>query len=110
MCGLSVSKCRFGGTVPYRIARIALMRPAMPAAASRCPTLVFTAPTTSGAVSARPGARSEEHTSELQSLMRTSYAVFCLKHKTLHKNKTANVLIEANSHTTELHETEQTHK
>src|SRR3546814_1172829 len=25
------------------------------------------------------GARSEEHTSELQSLMRTSYAVFCLK-------------------------------
>src|SRR3546814_8903210 len=27
--------------------------------------------------------RSEEHTSELQSLMRTSYAVFCLKNKTL---------------------------
>src|SRR3546814_1994612 len=26
-----------------------------------------------------PRARSEEHTSELQSLMRTSYAVFCLK-------------------------------
>src|SRR3546814_4256662 len=28
-----------------------------------------------------PGLRSEEHTSELQSLMRTSYAVFCLKKK-----------------------------
>src|SRR3546814_7985129 len=28
-------------------------------------------------------ARSEEHTSELQSLMRISYAVFCLKTKTL---------------------------
>src|SRR3546814_7002484 len=28
-----------------------------------------------------PAARSEEHTSELQSLMRISYAVFCLKHK-----------------------------
>src|SRR3546814_4027815 len=28
--------------------------------------------------------RSEEHTSELQSLMRISYAVFCLKTKTLH--------------------------
>src|SRR3546814_5527693 len=27
------------------------------------------------------GGRSEEHTSELQSLMRTSYAVFCLKKK-----------------------------
>src|SRR3546814_2136624 len=28
-----------------------------------------------------PGHRSEEHTSELQSLMRNSYAVFCLKKK-----------------------------
>src|SRR3546814_8628019 len=28
-----------------------------------------------------PVGRSEEHTSELQSLMRTSYAVFCLKYK-----------------------------
>src|SRR3546814_6195145 len=28
--------------------------------------------------------RSEEHTSELQSLMRISYAVFCLKHKPHH--------------------------
>src|SRR3546814_2497642 len=30
----------------------------------------------------RPWVRSEEHTSELQSLMRISYAVFCLKTKT----------------------------
>src|SRR3546814_5659879 len=30
-------------------------------------------------------ARSEEHTSELQSLMRISYAVFCLKKKTTEK-------------------------
>src|SRR3546814_5315200 len=30
----------------------------------------------------RLGVRSEEHTSELQSLMRISYAVFCLKKKT----------------------------
>src|SRR3546814_9450219 len=29
--------------------------------------------------------RSEEHTSELQSLMRTSYAVFCLKKKKIKK-------------------------
>src|SRR3546814_3096584 len=35
----------------------------------------------------RCAARSEEHTSELQSLMRISYAVFCLKKK----NKTHNV-------------------
>src|SRR3546814_9718280 len=30
--------------------------------------------------------RSEEHTSELQSLMRISYAVFCLKKKIHYKN------------------------
>src|SRR3546814_8606531 len=34
------------------------------------------------------GVRSEEHTSELQSLMRISYAVFCLKKKTHTNNKT----------------------
>src|SRR3546814_4368703 len=31
--------------------------------------------------------RSEEHTSELQSLMRTSYAVFCLKKKRTQQSK-----------------------
>src|SRR3546814_4152219 len=31
-----------------------------------------------------PHCRSEEHTSELQSLMRISYAVFCLKNNTHH--------------------------
>src|SRR3546814_3934323 len=36
--------------------------------------------------------RSEEHTSELQSLMRISYAVFCLKKKTKHnKSRTHNL-------------------
>src|SRR3546814_16076993 len=34
---------------------------------------------------AAAGARSEEHTSELQSLMRISYAVFCLKKKNNNK-------------------------
>src|SRR3546814_7237870 len=34
--------------------------------------------------------RSEEHTSELQSLMRISYAVFCLKKKTNAKNQNRN--------------------
>src|SRR3546814_2645670 len=38
-------------------------------------------------VRAQYHARSEEHTSELQSLMRISYAVFCLKKKT-HKDQT----------------------
>src|SRR3546814_1355910 len=35
----------------------------------------------------RGGVRSEEHTSELQSLMRTSYAVFCLNTKKEHQNE-----------------------
>src|SRR3546814_4433509 len=34
--------------------------------------------------------RSEEHTSELQSLMRISYAVFCLKKKMKHKSPNSN--------------------
>src|SRR3546814_2566561 len=34
--------------------------------------------------------RSEEHTSELQSLMRISYAVFCLKKKKNNKKHTSN--------------------
>src|SRR3546814_2244657 len=37
---------------------------------------------------ARQLGRSEEHTSELQSLMRISYAVFCLKKKNQTKNNT----------------------
>src|SRR3546814_3165742 len=44
--------------------------------------------------------RSEEHTSELQSLMRISYAVFCLKKKILNKHYTTiqkiNILINVN--------------
>src|SRR3546814_7695672 len=41
--------------------------------------------------------RSEEHTSELQSLMRISYAVFCLKKKKNNKNTSVNT---HTSHTT----------
>src|SRR3546814_10208034 len=43
------------------------------------------------------GDRSEEHTSELQSLMRISYAVFCLKKKTHNNNNhliTHNIYIQ----------------
>src|SRR3546814_2518601 len=38
-------------------------------------------PSIAGRASGGPLHRSEEHTSELQSLMRISYAVFCLKNK-----------------------------
>src|SRR3546814_3831197 len=41
------------------------------------------------------GLRSEEHTSELQSLMRISYAVFCLKKKT---QRHRNTITKQNTH------------
>src|SRR3546814_3066448 len=40
--------------------------------------------------------RSEEHTSELQSLMRISYAVFCLKNNTIYRHR------RSENHTSEL--------
>src|SRR3546814_5484125 len=40
--------------------------------------------------------RSEEHTSELQSLMRISYAVFCLKKKKTHMTRTEHKITQAN--------------
>src|SRR3546814_5886234 len=55
-------------------------RTALPPALSAAAARAGGAPESRG----RPPIRSEEHTSELQSLMRISYAVFCLKKK---KNK-----------------------
>src|SRR3546814_6500445 len=51
--------------------------------------------------------RSEEHTSELQSLMRISYAVFCLKKKKKQYNKEGNTRITLNNHTEYNHATKQ---
>src|SRR3546814_4532028 len=45
----------------------------------------FLAPDPVGQAARPDEKRSEEHTSELQSLMRISYAVFCLKKKKQHK-------------------------
>src|SRR3546814_3237920 len=53
--------------------------------ARRLRSLPSTNPETAASLRFRGGtARSEEHTSELQSLMRISYAVFCLKKKKQH--------------------------
>src|SRR3546814_5043909 len=49
-------------------------------------------PSPAGLIHLMERARSEEHTSELQSLMRISYAVFCLKKKKKHTNYTINDL------------------
>src|SRR3546814_6247268 len=42
--------------------------------------------------------RSEEHTSELQSLMRISYAVFCLKKKILQHHTVSKALYDCSEH------------
>src|SRR3546814_2330176 len=42
--------------------------------------------------------RSEEHTSELQSLMRISYAVFCLKKKNNNQNTQIHTTAQNNTH------------
>src|SRR3546814_10462082 len=41
----------------------------------------------------RQGRRSEEHTSELKSLMRSSYAVFCLKKKNTHQQSKKQIYV-----------------
>src|SRR3546814_5839969 len=64
-----------------------------PAGLLECPRVHATRPLASRACRISPArSRSEEHTSELQSLMRISYAVFCLKKKnyTIKPHKTAN--------------------
>src|SRR3546814_10080737 len=51
-------------------------------------------PLTAAAMQVMVETRSEEHTSELQSLMRISYAVFCLKKKNKTKHQTHNTSSE----------------
>src|SRR3546814_7400196 len=52
---------------------------------TQAPALIVTSPYTRTRQTAAPTIRSEEHTSALPSLMRNSYAVFCLKKKQTHK-------------------------
>src|SRR3546814_2788634 len=75
-----------------------LFRSPMPANTEIHPTLdcdvIMKGGISSGIVYPR-AVRSEEHTSELQSLMRISYAVFCLKKKT--KNRLATLGLHDNT-------------
>src|SRR3546814_10775182 len=68
-----VSKAR-----ALEIARAALVKVGIPAPDERLSSYPHQF---SGGMRQRVAIRSEEHTSELQSLMRISYAVFCLKKK-----------------------------
>src|SRR3546814_2526963 len=53
--------------------------------------------------------RSEEHTSELQSLMRISYAVFCLKNKTSNYTRNTPRQLCSTPFTTHIHTQTHTH-
>ncbi len=59
MCGLGAVKCSVAGICRWCTASTALISPAIPAAASRWPTLLFTEPISSG----RPGGRAAPRTS-----------------------------------------------
>src|SRR3546814_1452630 len=69
------------------------VQPAHHAASARRKAMLVRNPfQPSAQIIATPPDRSEEHTSELQSLMRISYAVFCLK------NKIKNIYITTSIH------------
>src|SRR3546814_1065108 len=53
---------------------------------------------------AGPEGRSEEHTSELQSLMRTSYAVFCLKKKRTQRHISTHTYMTHQMHCSQQHD------
>src|SRR3546814_2379798 len=63
------------------LAHLARARPGAPSASTARAVLKAIAAQATKAALAAYEPRSEEHTSELQSLMRISYAVFCLKKK-----------------------------
>src|SRR3546814_5519241 len=82
-CKLPNGYCSSATTASLsRIIGLTLLRRSTCAPA--CPSAKFCAATSTGyfqAPTATVPGRSEEHTSELQSLMHRSYAVFCLKYK-----------------------------
>src|SRR3546814_7319831 len=66
-------------------------------AASATANYTFVVGTSGSEIVVTGANRSEEHTSELQSLMRISYAVFCLKKKKKH-NKIKYIIIDTEPH------------
>src|SRR3546814_4222367 len=69
---------------PFQSSRTSLRSAASFSAAAKPPSAPSTVSPTSSAGRSAFFSRSEEHTSELQSLMRISYAVFCLQNKKSH--------------------------
>src|SRR3546814_3685784 len=98
---------RPGGAVrPAMKPAIGFLRPRLASSIRNCAACSSASPPISPimmmlfvASSARNSSRSEEHTSELQSLMSISYAVFCLKKKKNTHNKEYNMSQQQNKST-----------
>src|SRR3546814_4413341 len=100
----------FPYTTLFRSGRRPLSRPSSRISPNRprrpedcCPRDGYRPRAAPGRVRSYPGSRrnsrtsasrSEEHTSELQSLMRISYAVFCLNNNTPHKSHVSTITAE----------------
>src|SRR3546814_7922308 len=86
--GISAAVCtlaalrRLGSGGDRSLASLAQVGPYYPRAVARCQATALAPSSRAGSGSNIGIERSEEHTSELQSLMRNSYAVFCLNKKT----------------------------
>src|SRR3546814_7286520 len=93
--GLAVGRLRAGELARSLGALLRLRREALPALRPRDPgRAAGLQPPVPAGLRDRPARpRSEEHTSELQSLMRISYAVFCLKKKKTTKTNHTNSLL-----------------
>src|SRR3546814_8206958 len=88
----NASARRFAAAMPASVpTRCARQRPAVRRRWRKSAAGVRVATAAPRVAAIRGAGRSEEHTSELQSLMRISYAVFCLKKKTdkEYKNQTS---------------------
>src|SRR3546814_6315174 len=86
-------------TASYRAWRARSGRREAHRAISPAPRRPTRSKTATDPVASARASRSEEHTSELQSLMRTSYAVFCLKKKTKHNKETSPYTQRNKNHT-----------
>src|SRR3546814_5414883 len=80
-CPYSTLEARIGALVPRRHVRVLLIDGGDGIAARAAAVLRELGYRDVSTVAGGTPGRSEEHTSELQSLMRSSYAVFCLKKK-----------------------------
>src|SRR3546814_4408623 len=91
-------------TKPVRPVRAPFDRPRIGIGAFTAPEVMFTIRPKRRSIMPSTVSRSEEHTSELQSLMRISYAVFCLKKK----KKTKKTLVQ--HHIYQITNTRSAHK